>query len=241
MTEPGPIELAAELVAAATPNPPGDERAAAAVVVEHLRRLGIDDVRVVGPDERRVNVLARVPGRGDGPTLLLNGHLDTKPPGDLDLWERPPWEPAIDDGMLNGLGAADMKGAVAAMVYAAAAIRREDVRGDAAAGLHRRRGGGRGERLEVGRRPGTAAGRRVRRRRAVRHPREWEAIRLISRGVFIFRFDVRGTQMHSSLSDALGGRQRQRDDGPAPGAPRRRAEPRPDATRHIRSRPRGRP
>ena len=57
-------------------------------------------MRVVGPDERRVNVLARVPGRGGGPTLLLNGHLDTKPPGDLDAWETPavgadrPWTAA---------------------------------------------------------------------------------------------------------------------------------------------------
>jgi acetylornithine deacetylase len=205
MTEPGPIELTAELVAAATPNPPGDERAAAAVVVEHLRRLGIDDVRVVGPDERRANVLARVPGRGGGPTLLLNGHLDTKPPGDLDLWERPPWEPAVVDGHLYGLGSADMKGAVAAMIHAAAAIRREEVRGDlllaftadeeegAASGSAwvADRGLLQADAAIVGEPCGIA--------------RDWEAIRLISRGVFIFRFDVRGTQMHSSLSDRLGG------------------------------------
>jgi acetylornithine deacetylase len=199
----GPVELACELVAAATPNPPGDERAAADVVVAHLRRLGIDDVRVVGPSPERPNVLARVPGSGGGPTLILNGHLDTKPPGDLAAWETPPWEPVVRDGRLYGLGAADMKGAVAAMTYAAAEIAEDEVAGDLVLVFTADEEAG----ADSGSRWLAAQGLLKADAAIIGEPsgitREWEALRLVSRGVLIFRIDVRGTQMHSSLTDEL--------------------------------------
>src|SRR5579862_7510245 len=124
------VGLACELVAARTPNPPGDERAAAEVVVRALHDLGIEGVEVVGESPERANVIARVRGRGGGRTLILAGHLDTKPPGDAGAWETPPWEPVIRDGRLYGLGSADMKGAVAAMVHAAADVAEAELEGD---------------------------------------------------------------------------------------------------------------
>ena len=63
----GPVELARDLVAAASPNPPGDERAVADVLVRTLRGLGIDDIQVVGAAPERPNVIARIAGRGGGP------------------------------------------------------------------------------------------------------------------------------------------------------------------------------
>lgn len=57
-------------------------------------------------------------GRG-GKTLVFAGHTDVVPTGDPELWHYPPFEPTIRDGMLYGRGAADMKGALAAMVVAA--------------------------------------------------------------------------------------------------------------------------
>ncbi len=57
--------------------------------------------------------------RGDGsPTLLFAGHTDVVPPGPLEAWSSPPFEPSVREGMLYGRGAADMKGGLAAMVTA---------------------------------------------------------------------------------------------------------------------------
>lgn len=57
--------------------------------------------------------------RGDAkPVLLFLGHTDVVPPGPLEDWLSPPFEPTIREGKLYGRGAADMKGGVAAMVTA---------------------------------------------------------------------------------------------------------------------------
>lgn len=55
----------------------------------------------------------------DGPLFCFAGHTDVVPPGPLADWTSPPFTPTIRDGLLHGRGAADMKGAVAAMVVAA--------------------------------------------------------------------------------------------------------------------------
>lgn len=57
--------------------------------------------------------------RGTGsPSLWFLGHTDVVPTGPLEDWDSPPFEPEVRDGVLYGRGAADMKGAVAAMVVA---------------------------------------------------------------------------------------------------------------------------
>jgi len=63
------------------------------------------------------NLYARI---GDGaPHLCFAGHTDVVPPGDESLWHHPPFGAAIEDGVLYGRGASDMKGAIAAFVAAA--------------------------------------------------------------------------------------------------------------------------
>jgi acetylornithine deacetylase len=172
------------------------------VIISALESLGIDDVQVVGATPERPNVIARVRGRGGGRSLILNGHIDTRPPGDLDSWESPPWEPSVRNGHLYGLGSADMKGAVAAMVYAAAAVARTEVAGDLILVFTAdEEVGGSGARwlAETGLLAADAA--------IIGEPsgitRDWQTIHLISRGVCVFRVTVSGTPMHSSLSDRL--------------------------------------
>ncbi len=55
-----------------------------------------------------------------GPHLCFAGHVDVVPTGDTALWDDPPFDAVIKDGVLYGRGACDMKGSVAA--FAAAAV-----------------------------------------------------------------------------------------------------------------------
>ncbi len=174
----------------------------AALVTAKLRELGVRDVETAGASEERPNVLAQA-GRGGGRTLVLCGHLDTKPPGDLNEWHGDPYGAAIVDGELYGVGSGDMKGAVAAMVVAAAAIEACEVGGTVSLVLTADE--------EAGSRHGAAwlaaTGRLHGDAAVLGEPcgivREWEAVDVVSRGAALFRVRVRGTQMHSSLSDRL--------------------------------------
>jgi succinyl-diaminopimelate desuccinylase len=55
-----------------------------------------------------------------GPNLCFAGHTDVVPPGDSAAWSRGPFAAEVNDGVLTGRGAVDMKGAIAAFVAAAA-------------------------------------------------------------------------------------------------------------------------
>lgn len=64
------------------------------------------------------NLFARI-GTGQ-PHFAFAGHTDVVPPGNSDAWRHPPFSGAIEDGVLFGRGAVDMKGGIAAFVAAAA-------------------------------------------------------------------------------------------------------------------------
>ncbi len=67
-------------------------------------------------------VVARIPGTGDGPTLLLLGHTDVVPPGDRGAWSSDPFRPEVRGDRLIGRGACDMKAGTASITYAARAL-----------------------------------------------------------------------------------------------------------------------
>ena len=73
-------------------------------------------------------LIARFAGYGTGRSLLLNGHIDVVSPEPLDRWTTGPYQPEVRDGLLYGRGACDMKGGIAAMVFAAEILAQQGVR-----------------------------------------------------------------------------------------------------------------
>ena len=95
------------------PSLSGEEGAAADFLSRALRTFC--DVEL-GPGGAVMGELRR----GNGPTILLTGHLDTVSPGDEEAWSVPPFSGEVREGRLYGRGAVDMKGAIAAQVAGAA-------------------------------------------------------------------------------------------------------------------------
>jgi acetylornithine deacetylase len=62
-------------------------------------------------------------GASAGPSLILNGHTDVVPAGELDRWQYDPWRATVANGRVYGRGALDMKGGLACGIAAIAAIR----------------------------------------------------------------------------------------------------------------------
>ncbi len=113
-------ELCTELIQAKSENPPGDVSEAANVVESFLKQEGIS-YQTFEPVERHRSVVASV---GEAaPSLILCGHIDVVPAGDVAKWKVHPYLGKIKRGKLYGRGATDMKGGVAAMLIALTAAK----------------------------------------------------------------------------------------------------------------------
>lgn len=115
---PTSAEVLQNLIRFDTVNPPGDERPAQEYLAGLLTGAGFE-VELAGRTDERPNLVARLRGHADGPTLGLLSHVDTVYATPED-WQHDPWSGDIDDdGVLWGRGALDMKSQTAAEVVAA--------------------------------------------------------------------------------------------------------------------------
>ena len=74
-----------------------------------MRRAGLENVETL-PTSGHPAIYGdwlHAPGK---PTVLVYGHYDVQPPDPVDLWDSPPFEPAIREGQLYGRGTVDNKG-----------------------------------------------------------------------------------------------------------------------------------
>lgn len=200
------LGFAAKLVATPSPNPPGDERAVVGVILAEMERLGLDGAQIAAKQPHRPNVMFHLRGKRPGATLMLCGHSDTKPVGDTVKWQTDPLAPVFRDGRLYGLGSTDMKGAVAAMVYATAALKQCDVQlaGELLLVIvaDEERTMSFGSEYLAGEYGIEADVALLGEPSGIDGP-EFEFLHLLSRGLCCFKIRVRGTQMHSSLSDRM--------------------------------------
>ncbi len=118
--------LLQELLRLNTVNPPGNETIAAELLRDYLEQSGIP-CELVGRSPDRLNLVARLPGSGDGPSLAFLAHTDTVR-ADPEEWTRDPWSGDLVDGEIWGRGALDMKNQVAASAVAFASLWREGFR-----------------------------------------------------------------------------------------------------------------
>ncbi len=117
------VDLLQRLIRLDTVNPPGNETRAAELLRAYLEDAGVAcELYAKAPE--RANLVARIPGRGDGKRLLLLGHTDTVL-ADAAEWTLDPWSGEVRDGEIWGRGALDMKGQVAASAVAIASLARD--------------------------------------------------------------------------------------------------------------------
>lgn len=110
------IAIAKDLVA--IPSISGEERAVMEFVAGWCAKRMIDH-QVLSKDPERPNVVISVGDPTAGPTIVMNGHLDTVPVSDAAAWESGPCEPRLsEDGKrLFGRGSGDMKASTGVMIY----------------------------------------------------------------------------------------------------------------------------
>jgi acetylornithine deacetylase/succinyl-diaminopimelate desuccinylase-like protein len=121
------VDLLRRLIRLDTTNPPGNETAAAELLREYLEAAGVECALHARVPER-ANLVARIRGAGDGPSLALLSHTDVVL-ADPAEWERDPFGGELDGGEVWGRGALDMKGEVAASAVALATLARAGWRG----------------------------------------------------------------------------------------------------------------
>jgi len=121
------VELLQQLIRVDTTNPPGNETAAAELLRRYLEPAGVE-CELFARVPERANLVARIRGTGDGPSLAFLSHTDVVL-ADHAEWERRPFDGALVDGEVWGRGALDMKCEVAASAVALATLAREGWRG----------------------------------------------------------------------------------------------------------------
>jgi putative selenium metabolism hydrolase len=107
------------------PSLSGQEAAVSQRIVDEMTALNFDQIRT----DETGNVIGVIEGETAGPTLLFDAHTDTVGISPGVPWETDPYAAELRDEAICGRGAADMKGALAAMVYAAADVDRRRLHG----------------------------------------------------------------------------------------------------------------
>ncbi len=96
------------------------EKGVADIILRELEKMGVEGIR-----DDAGNVVGIIEGEEGGPTVLLDGHMDVVPEGNIDAWgEFDPFKPVVKDGRLYGRGTTDMLQGVFCQLFAFREIKR---------------------------------------------------------------------------------------------------------------------
>jgi acetylornithine deacetylase/succinyl-diaminopimelate desuccinylase-like protein len=101
----------------------GKVKQAAEWAAEHLRRIGIENVKLMDTGGHPI-VYGDYLKKPGAPTVLVYGHYDVQPVDPIELWDMPPFETVVKGDYIFGRGTSDMKGQVMATLNAVESIMR---------------------------------------------------------------------------------------------------------------------
>ena len=110
------VALCSNLIKIPSENPPGDMHEIAGWLQKYLEEQGFQ-VNTYEPETGRISVVTQL-GSGSGRTLILNGHMDVVPAGDVTHWDFDPFCGEVREGKILGRGATDMKGGLTTLIAA---------------------------------------------------------------------------------------------------------------------------
>lgn len=120
------LQLAGDLIRIPSENPAGDCTEVAAFTADWLRGKGVE-CEVIDAGDGRLNVVSHLDGAPGERHLVLSGHYDVVPVGDVERWDFPPFAGDVVDGWLRGRGASDMKAGLAGTMFVHALMHELDV------------------------------------------------------------------------------------------------------------------
>ncbi|WIM12247.1 ArgE/DapE family deacylase [Enhydrobacter sp.] len=117
------VSILSDLIALPSPYPPGTSVEICAYAAKRLRKAGYK-VEIARKVKGVDNVVARRKGRGKGPVVALNAHVDTVGVGERANWKSDPFKALVKGGLVYGLGAGNCKGSMAVQLWLAEEIAR---------------------------------------------------------------------------------------------------------------------
>ncbi len=114
------FDLCSEMVKIPSETPPSDTREMAEYVCEYITKQ-VEGAQVCFYEKESPvkNLVVKIKSGKPGKRLVFNGHLDTYPVGNPELWSKSPWSGDRKDGFIWGRGSSDMKGGIACFITAA--------------------------------------------------------------------------------------------------------------------------
>jgi succinyl-diaminopimelate desuccinylase len=117
------VVILTDLIALPSPYPPGTSVEICAYAARRLKKAGYK-VEIAARTKGVDNVVASMKGKGRGPRVAFNAHVDTVGVGERAHWKSDPFKALVKGGLVHGLGAGNCKGSMAVQLWLAEEIAR---------------------------------------------------------------------------------------------------------------------